>query len=80
MTSPLTYEAVRDQIAQLAEVPVADVTDEANLMDLGLDSLRAMSLAERWVAAGIPVDFSELAERPTLRHWWSVLSRHVEAK
>lgn len=75
--TPLTLERVRAQIAELADVPVEDVTDDANLMDLGLDSLRAMSLAERWTKAGIPVEFSELAEEPTLRHWWSVLSRHV---
>ncbi len=74
--TPLTLEGVRAEIAALAEVPIADVTDDANLMDLGLDSLRAMSLAERWMKAGIPVEFSELAEEPTLRHWWSVLSRH----
>jgi len=73
----LTLEAVRAEIARIADIPVADVTDDANLMDLGLDSLRAMSLAERWIRAGVPVEFSELAEEPTLRHWWSVLSRHV---
>lgn len=75
--TPLTLDRVRAEIAELADVPVAEVTDDVNLMDLGLDSLRAMSLAERWMKAGIPVEFSELAEEPTLRHWWSVLSRHV---
>lgn len=70
-----TLERVREEIAQLAEVPVTDVTEDVNLMDLGLDSLRAISLAQRWMNDGIPVEFSELAEEPTLRHWWSVLSR-----
>lgn len=79
MSAPLSREIVRAQIAELAGCAPADVTGDANLMDLGLDSLRAMSLAERWVAQGIPVDFAELAEVPTLDHWWSVLARHVEA-
>lgn len=75
MTPVLTIDRVRAEIAELAGVSTAEVTDDVNLMDLGLDSLRAMSLAERWMKAGIPVEFSELAEEPTLRHWWSVLSR-----
>lgn len=78
--TPLTIDDLRRQIAELIEAPPAAVTEDANLMDLGLDSLRAMSLAERWIAAGIPVDFSELAEGPTLRHWWSVLARHLGAR
>jgi aryl carrier-like protein len=71
----LTHEHVRRQIAEIVGVPLAEVTDDANLMDLGLDSMRAMRLAQRWAESGVPVEFSELAEEPTLRHWWSVLSR-----
>ncbi len=75
MTPVLTIDRVRAEIAELAGVSTAEVTDEANLMDLGLDSLRAMSLAERWMKAGVPVEFSELAEGASLRHWWTVLVR-----
>jgi bifunctional isochorismate lyase/aryl carrier protein len=78
MMAPLTLDSVRAEIARLVDLPAAEVLDDANLMDLGLDSLRAMTLVERWVSAGVPVDFSELAEDPTLRHWWSVLSRHLD--
>lgn len=73
----LTHDEVRAQIADLAGVPVGEVTDEVDLMDVGLDSIRAMRLVQRWIDAGIPVDFAELAEVPTLAHWWSVLSRHL---
>jgi len=71
-----TLEDMRAEIAQMIGVPVSDVADEANLMDLGLDSIRAMSLAQKWANAGAAVDFSELAEEPTLRHWWTVMARN----
>lgn len=76
----LTHADVRAQIAALAGVSIDDVTDDANLMDVGLDSIRAMRLTQRWIDAGIPVDFSELAEVPTLAHWWSVLARHLDGR
>lgn len=75
MTPPRSLEDVRRQIAELAGVSPDEVTDDANLMDVGLDSMRAMRLVQRWVDAGVPVDFAELAEVPTLHHWWSVVAR-----
>lgn len=77
MTTPLSLESVRQQIAALAGVSDDEVTDDVNLMDVGLDSMRAMRLVQQWIDAGIPVDFAELAEVPTLRHWWTVLSRYA---
>lgn len=71
----MTRDDVRRQIAEIVGIEPVAVTDDANLMDLGLDSMRAMRLAQRWAQAGVPVEFSELAEEPTLRHWWSVLAR-----
>ena len=57
---------------------LADLLDEAdsigpddNLLDWGLDSVRLMTIAERWQAAGAPVSFIELAEAPTLAEWCS---------
>lgn len=78
MTRPLTEAQARAQIAEMAGIDPADIGDDDNLMDLGLDSIRAMRLAQRWIAAGIAVDFSELAEVPTFAHWWSVLARHLD--
>ncbi len=78
MTPTLTLEGIRTEIAQMIGVPPADVTDDANLMDLGLDSIRAMSLVQRWADAGTAVDFAELAEEPTLRYWWTVIARYQE--
>ncbi|SCG18050.1 Aryl carrier domain-containing protein [Micromonospora echinofusca] len=46
-----------------------ETTDEENLFDSGLDSMRLMMLMERWRDAGAEVSFVELAEQPTLGHW-----------
>lgn len=72
-----TIEEMRAEIARVIGVPAAEVADDDNLMDLGLDSIRAMSLAQKWAAAGAAIDFSELAEEPTLRHWWTVMTRNT---
>lgn len=79
MMAGLTRDMIRAQIAELAGVPADEITDDVNLMDVGLDSLRAMRLVQRWIDAGIPVDFAELAEVPTLAHWWAVLARQSGA-
>lgn len=72
-----TIDEMRAEVARLVGVAPAEIADDANLMDLGLDSIRAMSLAQRWADAGVAIDFAELAEEPTLRHWWTVMARNA---
>lgn len=43
---------------------------------MGLDSMRAMSLAARWRKAGAQIEFADMAAEPTLAHWWDVINRH----
>ncbi len=44
-TADYIRTSVRQMVADIAEVPLADVTDTASFMDqLGMDSLRAMEL------------------------------------
>jgi len=38
-----------------------------DLTDHGLDSVRLMTLLERWRAGGRPVEFAQVAASPTLR-------------
>ncbi|MGK5546443.1 phosphopantetheine-binding protein, partial [Streptomyces sp. URMC 127] len=64
-----------DVAAVLGEEP-GDVSVDENLQDLGLDSIRVMTLVERWRAAGTDVEFAELIEAtPTIRGW----HRHLTA-
>lgn len=66
-------QAVREQVAGLLELPAAELPDDADLLDYGLDSIRLMSLAERWRRQGAALTFADLAERPTLAAWCDLL-------
>ena len=71
----LTLEQMREQVAELLDVPAATLLDHVELTDQGLNSVQLMVLAERWRAAGAPVSFGELAERPLLTAWAGFLAR-----
>lgn len=73
--TPLTFERMRADIARaLHEEPEAIAPDD-NLMDLGLDSMRAMTLVVGWSGGGIEYEFGEFAAAPTLNGWWQVVAR-----
>ena len=72
MAEHLTPAAVRADVAGLLpELPDDDSTD---LYEWGLDSIRLMTLLERWRDAGADISLVELAERPTLEHWLTLLT------
>lgn len=70
----LTLESMRADIAAMMHEPPSAVGDDDNLIDLGLDSIRAMALLQRWIAAGAQIEFAEFAEKPELGHWWKLIS------
>lgn len=71
---PASLEALRTEVAKLLQMPASDLLADDNLVYAGLDSIRLMSLVERWRAGGHPVTFAELAEQPTLAQWWPKLA------
>ncbi|MFD3687478.1 phosphopantetheine-binding protein [Nocardiopsis sp. NPDC058631] len=75
MAEPLTPERVRADVAQILGEPVQDIDPGENLLERGLDSVRLMSLMETWRAAGVETDFADLAEKPTVNAWASLLVR-----
>ncbi|MFF4318245.1 phosphopantetheine-binding protein [Streptomyces sp. NPDC001568] len=64
---------VRD-VADVLYAEPAEVLVDESLLDQGLDSIRLMTLVERWRAEGARIGFVDLAERPTLRAWAEILS------
>ncbi|CAM5649170.1 Isochorismatase [Streptomyces avidinii] len=64
---------VRD-VAEVLYAEPAEVLVDESLLDQGLDSIRLMTLVERWRAEGARVSFVDLAERPTLRAWAELLT------
>lgn len=72
---PTSLLALRTHIATLLDVNPADLQEDDSLLDWGLDSIRIMSLVERWRGAGVELNFMALAENPTLEAWWEKLNQ-----
>ncbi|WP_224366825.1 isochorismatase family protein [Hyalangium versicolor] len=70
----LSLQQVRADVAEVLLQPVSSLGDDDNLLEKGLDSIRIMSLVERWRSQGSDVGFVQLAERPTLTEWYALLS------
>ncbi|PRH75781.1 phosphopantetheine attachment domain protein [Streptomyces solincola] len=64
-----TQERLAQDVADVLYVEADEVDPEDSLLDQGLDSIRLMTLLEKWRADGADVGFADLAERPTLRAW-----------
>ncbi|TDV53698.1 aryl carrier-like protein [Actinophytocola oryzae] len=58
-------------IARVAEVPAADLSDDTDLIAVGLDSLGFMRLVNELRVLGLPVTYADLAGEPTLGAWWA---------
>ncbi|TVL91401.1 phosphopantetheine-binding protein [Streptomyces sp. LX-29] len=74
MSETLTLETFRADLAEFLHQAPEEVDLEENPLFAGLDSLRIVTLAERWRDAGVPVTFLELAERTSFAQWWQLLS------
>lgn len=74
--TPPTLDELRALVAELIGSEPSAVPLDANLNQLGVDSLGMMRLANRWRRAGIRVSFKELAAEPTLAAW----QRHLDSK
>lgn len=73
---PLSIETMRADVAAMLYADPNEILDDDNLMEWGLDSMRAMTLAARWRKAGVQIEFSDMAADPTLAHWWDVMNRN----
>jgi bifunctional isochorismate lyase/aryl carrier protein len=69
----LTPASIRADVAEMLYRSQDEQFDGEDLFECGLDSIRLMTLLERWRAAGTDVTFVELAEHPTLANWLVLL-------
>ncbi|EST32927.1 non-ribosomal peptide synthetase [Streptomyces roseochromogenus] len=65
---------LRREVAALLGVELGPDDDDANLFELGLQSLQLMALVNRMNRAGAGVDFTEMAQDPRLRAWYGLLA------
>lgn len=76
--TPFNLESMTRDVAASLMMPVSDIHASDNLLDLGMDSIRLMTLLEKWRAQGAKVDFIELAEAATLGDWWAIIEAKSE--
>ncbi|MEN1987958.1 isochorismatase family protein [Paenibacillus hubeiensis] len=70
-----TLHELRSQVAEMLQEQPEHLGDQDDLIQVwGLDSIRMMSLAERFRMAGRDVSFVDLAETPTLAAWASLMN------
>ncbi|MFT4044302.1 MAG: phosphopantetheine-binding protein [Gordonia sp. (in: high G+C Gram-positive bacteria)] len=68
--STLDRSTIVADLAEVLGVSADQLDDETNVFDTGLDSVRLMSLIERWRAAGaLRADIAVLAADPVLGSW-----------
>ena len=79
MAERLTPEAIRADVAALLHRNPDEAYEKENLFECGLDSIRLLTLLERWREAGVVVSFVELAEKPTLEYWLELLATRQPA-
>ncbi|HEY0214080.1 MAG TPA: phosphopantetheine-binding protein [Paenirhodobacter sp.] len=69
----MTYEQMRADVAGALDLLPDDLAPTDNLYDLGLDSMRLMTLAMEWQEQGADLDFGLLLESQTLADWWAAV-------
>ncbi|MDM4718648.1 amino acid adenylation domain-containing protein [Micromonospora sp. WMMA1363] len=68
---------MRQDIAAVLGEPPDTVADDADLLQLGLDSIGVMRLVGQWHQRGVPVGFAELIEGRTLDDWWQMVAERA---
>lgn len=68
-TTDFSARQLRQQIEGLIPLDDIKLTENDNLLELGLDSMDLMRLVGQWRASGKNVTFTQLMEDPTLRAW-----------
>jgi bifunctional isochorismate lyase/aryl carrier protein len=78
--TPLTLERMRADLARVLHEDPAAIDPDDDLVDLGLDSMRAMALMVEWSSGDVEYQFSDFAAFSTLAQWWEVVSRLQAAR
>ena len=72
-TNVLTLVSMQQDVADILELELDEVDINENLIFLGLDSIRAMALIEKWRKQGVKIEFAELVKQVTLAQWWQMI-------
>ena len=61
---------MRQDVANILDVDLDEVDVDENLIFLGLDSIRIMTLHSRWKKIGIDIELAEMVGKNTIKDWW----------
>ncbi|MFE6358462.1 amino acid adenylation domain-containing protein [Streptomyces sp. NPDC057806] len=70
----LSIDDLRRVVTELLGAGAEPPGDQDNLIELGLDSLKLMRIADRCRRTGLDIGFADLARRPTLAGWGGLLA------
>ncbi|MBD1583978.1 isochorismatase family protein [Pseudoalteromonas sp. S16_S37] len=71
----LSVAALQQVVASVLNIDVEEVDPEENLLYLGLDSIRVMTLLDQWRAQGIDITLAQLAEGTSINDWYEIMSQ-----
>lgn len=74
----LNLEKMRQDIAEILHEDAALIRDDDNLMDWGLDSIRAMMLFTRWREKAVHLNFAEMMQCSELGAWWILVQKSIK--
>lgn len=78
--SVLSLSVLQSDVAETLGVAAQDIDVNENLIFMGLDSIRVMTLVEKWNKQGADVSFAKLMETVSLQEWWRTIETTVNNK
>ncbi|OAT67282.1 non-ribosomal peptide synthetase [Mycobacteroides immunogenum] len=70
----LSRDEIKAAVADLVGIAQGEISDADDLIALGLDSIRMMTLAGGWRKRGSRITFAQLAAAPSVESWYALLS------
>ncbi|TVU61784.1 isochorismatase family protein [Vibrio atlanticus] len=71
--SILSLNVLQYDVAETLGVSYEEIDVNENLIFMGLDSMRAMTLVEKWNKQGANISFAQLIEAVSLQEWWQAI-------
>ena len=69
---------LKQQIKELIPFHQEDISEDENLLELGLDSISIMQLVSQWRSQGSNVTCNSLIKQPSLLAWHALLKKRGE--
>ena len=69
----ISRDEIRAAVAAQLGSAVTEIADTDDLIQMGLNSMRMMSLAGGWRKRGSGITFADLAGSPTIERWHALL-------